>query len=332
MNRRLARILTITLPLCAGTLGCASDPPAAPATMRFEFHSAFLMNLHNFLFDAANHPGRIDRVKWDVPPTVGEMATLHEAVAYYTASFHDRDPLDDDGLRDIRHALSRADDASRQAAGRGLPPSLAAMLDRAAPIYARCLWASQDARNRDWIAHVEALEARYGAKIQPRLERVFQAKFPPSIRDDIVVGTGTFTGAYTDAPPPQSVIPSGWEEYGGLASLEMIWHEASHAGPADHLDDLIQSEARALNREFPDNLWHAAQFEAVGTEVREVLKEDGVDYVPYADKNHVYRGRWAQYVPLLREQWKAWLDGRGDLKDAVDAMLRTRPLAAKPAA
>jgi hypothetical protein len=324
----------LTLALAAGVAGCAHEPPApASSPMRFEFHSAFLMNLHHFLVDAARHPGRIDTVQWTVPPTAAELAAMHEAVAFYATSIGQRDLLFDDQLRDIKHALARADDARQQADGLGLPPALAAMLDRAAPAYARCLWASQDRVNRDWIARVQVLQARYGARIQPRLERIFEARFPASIRDDVVVTTGTFTGAYTDEPPAQTVLPSGWDEYGGLASLEMIWHEASHAGPDERLVGLIESEAHATGRAVPENLWHAALFEAVGVTVADVYASDGVaGYVPYADKRGVYGRGWAPYVPLLHDQWRAWIAGRGTLTGAVDAMLARLPAAPKPVA
>ncbi len=196
------------------------------------------------------------------------------------------------------------------------------MLDRAAPAYARCLWASQDRTNRAWIARVRVLEARYGAQIQPRLERIFESSFPDSIRDDVVVTTGTFTGAYTDAPPPQTVMPSGWDEYDGLAALEMIWHEAAHAGPSDRLEALIEADAKSQGRPVPENLWHAALFEAVGATVSEVLASDGTPgYVEYAEKNGVYRRAWPRYVPALHDEWRAWIAGHGRLKGAVDAML-----------
>ena len=300
--------------------------------MRFEFHSAFLMNLHHFLVDAARHPGRVDAVKWDVPPTADEMAAMHEAVAFYAATFGKRSLLFDDGLRDIKHALARADDLQQRTAGLGLSPELAATLDRVAPIYARCLWTSQDKTNRDWIAHVQVLEARYGAQIQPRLERIFESRFPAAIRDDIVVTTGTLTGAYTDAPPPQTVMPSGWDEYGGPASLEMIWHEASHAGPSDRLEALIETGATAQGRAVPEDLWHAALFEAVGMTVSDVLARDGLaGYVEYAQKNGVYARAWPSYVPVLRDEWQDWLAGRGTLKGAVEAMLSRLPAPRPPA-
>jgi len=324
--------IAATLAAAACLAGCVHEPPA-PDVMRFEFHSAFLMNLHHFLVDAARHPGRIDTTSWTTPPTAAEMAALHEAVAFYAQDIGQRDLLFDEQLGDVKHALARADDAREQADGLGLPPTLAAALDRAAPAYARCLWASQDRINRDWIAHVQGLEARYGARIQPRLERIFDARFPPSIREDVVVTTGTFTGAYTDAPPPQTVIPSGWEEYGGLASLEMIWHEAAHAGAVDRLVDVIEAQAKAAGRPVPDNLWHAALFETVGVTVADVYARDGVaGYVPYADKQGVYSRGWAPYVPLLHDQWRPWIDGRGTLTGAVDAMLARLPAPSKAAA
>lgn len=331
---RFALAMALAVPLSTGLAGCAIEAPAPPSTaMRFEFHSAFLMNLHHFLVDAARHPGRIDAVKWDRSPTPDEMAALHAAAAFYASTFGKRDLLFDDELRDIKHALARADDARQQAGGLGLPPALAAMLDRAAPAYARCLWPAQDRVNRDWIARVQELQARHGAQIQQRLERIFEARFPASIRDDVVVTTGTFTGAYTDGPPPQTVIPSGWEEYGGLASLEMIWHEASHAGPDDRLVDVIEAEARATGRPVPENLWHAALFEAVGVTVADVYARDGVPgYVQYADQRGVYGRGWAAYVPLLHDDWRPWIEGRGTLKGAVDAMLARLPASPRPAA
>ena len=326
-RRRFPCAAALLLSLLAGTVGCASEPvPATATTLRFEFHSAFLMNLHHFLVDAARHPGRIDQVQWTQPPTADELAALHAAVAFYASEFGDRDLLFDDGLRDIKHALARADDNRRSALGLELPPALAELLERAAPGYARCLWPAQDRANRAWIARVERLEARYGASIQPRLERIFEARFPPAIRDDVVVTTGTFTGAYTDAPPPQTVLPGGWPSYDGQAALEMIWHEAAHAGPADHLEETISARAQALGRPVPENLWHAAQFEAVGTVVADVLARDGAPgYVEYAEANGVYRRAWPRFQPLLKEDWRAWLDGKGNLLDAVDRMLARLP-------
>jgi hypothetical protein len=183
----------------------------------------------------------------------------------------------------------------------------------------------QDAANRAWIARVQVLEARYGGAIQPRLERVFGRAFPAAIRDDVVVATGSFQGAYTDEPPPQTVIPSGRADYDGFGALEMIWHEAAHAGPADAVESAIEAEATSRHRTAPDGLWHAAQFWAVGAVVQDALRADGRDYVPYATKNGLYARAWPRYLPLLRADWQAWLDGRGSRDGALGAMVAALP-------
>ncbi len=313
--------------LLANLAGCASQA-TEPTDTRFEFHSAFLMNLHHFLFDAARHPERLAATEWTKPPTPAEMATLREAVATYAATFGKRNLRSDDELAQVRLALARAEDFRKRPEGLGLPPALEAVLARAAPVYAHCLWASQDRRNLDWIARVQVLQARYGAQIQPRLERIFDARYPATIRDDVVVDTGTFTGAYTSTTPPQTVLPSGWPDYDGLAALEMLWHEASHTGPDDRLIAIIETEAGAMGRPAPDDLWHAALFEAVGVTVADVYARAGVrGYVPYAERRNVYGHGWEAYVPLLHGPWRAWIDGSGTLKGAVDAMLAELPAA-----
>jgi hypothetical protein len=332
----LAALLAIGAVLagCAASTSPAPETPAPPsAPVHFEFHSAFLMNLHHFLVDAARHRGRLDGMRWTVAPSQEDMNALHDAVAFYAGTYGKKDLLFDDGMRDIRHALARADDAREDPHGLGLPPALAEALARVAPVYARCLWPAQDRTNRAWIARAEALEGRYGPAIQPRLERVFGARFPAAIRDDVVVNTGTFTGAYTDEPPPQTVLPSGWPEYDGLAALEMIWHEAAHTGPVDRLDEMITAEARATGRAEPEGLWHAALFYAVGDQVADVLKRDGgIDYTPYADRNGVYAHAWAAWLPLLRIDWQAWNDGQGTMEGAVRAMVAKLPPAPAAAA
>ena len=300
--------------------GCASREQPRPG-LRFDFHSSFLLNLHHVLYDAARHPGKLDQLPWTQPPGDAEMAALRESVAFYAAHLASRDLLFDDGLRDVKHALAAADDAREDPRGLGLPPELADALARAAPAYARCLWRAQDAANRAWVARVSVLEARYGGAIEPRLERAFGHAFPARIRDDVVVDTGTFQGAYTDEPPPQTVIPSGRADYDGDAALEMIWHEAAHAIAGDGLEQAVDAAARAAHRPAPEGLWHAAHFYAVGAVVQDVLKAGGVDYVPYATKKGLYARAWPQYLPLLRTDWQDWLDGRTSMEAALRAMI-----------
>jgi len=325
--------LLVSLAMLMSLCGCESEPlPASATTVRFDFHSSFLINLHHFLYDAARHPAGMDLTHWTAAPTPEELAVLRDAVAYYAAHYGTHDLLFDDELRDIKHSLAQADDERQNTRGLALPPALAEALDRVAPVYARCLWQAQNRLNLDWIARVEVLETRYGSDIQPRLERVFGSRFPALIRDDVVVNTGKLQGAYTDAPPPHTVMPSGRSDYDDLAALEMIWHEAAHTGPSGSLEALIETEARAIHRAIQDNLWHAALFYAVGVQVQQVLKlGSGIEYLPYAEKKGLYARAWPQFIPLLGTDWLAWNDGQGTMQAAVKAMVaKLGPESAKP--
>jgi hypothetical protein len=304
----------------------AADAPPAPARPQFDFHSAFLVNLHHFLYDAAVHPRHLDDRAWSAPPTDAEMASLREAVAYYAARYAKRDLLFDDGMRGIDTALATADDARREARGLGLPPELADALDHVAPAYARCLWPAHDAANRAWIARVRVLDARHGAAIRPALERVFEHPMPAVVRDDVVFESGEFTGAYTGDDPPHSILPSGWPEYDGLAALEMIYHEAVHAGADDPLIAAIDAETDATHRPRDEKLWHAAHFYAVGLVVQDVLRRDaGTAYVPYADARGLYARAWSAYLPTLQTDWRAYVEGHGTLREAAKAMVARLP-------
>jgi hypothetical protein len=314
------------LPLLSMPARAADEAPPPPAKSIFDFHSAFLVNLHHFLYDAAVRPKHLEDRAWAAKPGDAEMATLREAVAYYAAHYGQRDLLFDDGMRALDTALAGADDAQRRARGLALPADLAEVLDRAAPVYARCLWPAQDAANRSWIARAKVLDSRYGAAIRPALERVFAHPLPAVVRDDVVFESGEFTGAYTGDDPPHSILPSGWPAYDGLAALEMIYHEAVHAHADEPLMAAIDAATDAAHRPRDEHLWHAAHFYAVGLVVQDVLRRDGgVAYVPYADARGLYARSWSAYLPVLQDDWRAYVEGRGTLQQAARAMVAHLP-------
>jgi hypothetical protein len=311
---------------------CSAASMAAPTSaidvtpthrVRFEFHSAFLMNLHHFLYDAAMHEGKLEKEAWQVAPTRAQMQTLREAVAFYKLHYAKQDLLFDDTMVDIKAALNVADDR-RDATGLKLPSDLITVLNSAAPIYAKCIWAAQDQINQTWIAQVKALDATYGAEIQARIEHDLAHAFPTSpIRDDLVVATGYWAGAYTREEP---VMPSDSEDYRGLASLEMLYHEASHIHVTDTVRNEINADLKAMQRADHHGLWHAVQFYTVGEIVKDVLKRRAnLDYQPYAQKNGVYTRGWSSFVPLLEGPWQSYLQGKVNMQDALNLMVDKLP-------
>ena len=306
-----------------GTFDAKAPEPVKP--VRFEFHDGLLMNLHHFLVDAARNPDHLEHAPWAQPPSPQELAALRAAAAYYALHYGKQQVFDDD-MTAIKHALSVRDGLG-SADGLGLPPELAAVLDGVEPIYARVLWPTHRQADEAWINNVTTLNARHGEEIQSRLEHAFSHAFPASIRVDVVYDNGDFRGAYTDSPPPQTVMPSSRGAYNGEASLEMLWHEASHAGAIDTLQADIDADAKALHRKAPEDLWHVALFYTVGYVVQDVYREtEGLDYTPYAVKRGLYtHGSWQLSDALLETRWLPWLQGQGSMREAVTKLVSGLP-------
>src|SRR4051812_17117455 len=69
---------------------------------KLEFHSAFLMNLHHFLFNLGVHPEQLEKTNWLVAPSTDEMMAMRSAVAYYRDNYAKRDLLFDEQMTSIK--------------------------------------------------------------------------------------------------------------------------------------------------------------------------------------------------------------------------------------
>jgi hypothetical protein len=328
-----AFVLTLACcaPALAGTPAMAPLPTPVPTTVsrlahgrvHFDYHSGFLMNLHHTLYNLAMHPKRAYVFLRRATPA--EAADMRAALAFYRARYRGRDLLFDDGMAAIKRALSVDDDARRDPHGLGLPAGLDEALARAAPAYARMAWADDDAVNRAWIERARELDARYGAAVQAAVERGLGAGFPAQpVRIDLVGETGVRQGGYTDT---QIVIPAGRPSYQDLASLEMLYHEAAHVESSGRLEKAIAAQAAADGRDTDSQLWHVLQFYTVGAAVTEVLARDHLAYVQYAEREGLYKGPFAPYVPMIAADWKPWLAGREGWQDAIEHMVARLPAA-----
>lgn len=296
---------------------------APPQRVGFDFHSAFLMNLHHFLYDAAVHQDTLATFAWQTPPSAQELATLASAVQFYPTHYASLDLLDDPVMVRIKRGLS-VDDERREVRGLDLPPALASVLGDAAPVYAKYLWPLHDKRNRAWIADAKALDSAYGAQVQAGIEGPMEASFPLApIRTDVVFDSGTRQGAYTDE---QIVIPSARADYQQAASLEMLYHEASHTTVTTRLEEAIERRLKATGRRDASDLWHVVQFYTVGAVTRDVLARHGENgYRPYADKRGLYERHWAPYMPVIDTVWREHMAGKVSLQKAVEQMVARLP-------
>ena len=315
-----AELLRRSLPVfLLAAVACASAAPQhAPERPLFAFQSNFWVNLHHFARAVARGmpaPGEL---------SAAERSTWDEGVAFYRDRYMNRDLVFDDGMAAINNALRVvAGTASLGAAP--LDPELKATLERLAPIYRAHWWPAHDAANRAWIAAVEPLLRRHGAALSRRIAASFDQSWPSEpIPVDLSVTAGP-VGAYTTSPPTHTTIAPG-PGYGGLASLEMLFHEASHAW-GKKLDDEIRESAAARHKTVPPQLWHAVLFYNAGELTRRTLLEDGVsDYVEYAVRQNVYPNLCgAGCHELVAEAWNPHLDDRASIEEALDGLVAAWP-------
>lgn len=325
MHRSSLVLIAALLGTPFGTAAADAPPSAQGAPVQraqFAYHSAFLMNLHHFLFNLAVHPSELAPLLQKTRATPREAAVLRMAVAFYRTNYAQRDLLFDETMAVIKRALS-VQDERRDPSGLALPDGLPAVLKAAGPAYARLAWTLDDAANRAWIAEAQRLDARYGAAVQAAVEHGLGAGFPRApVRIDVVRETGKRQGAYTDT---QVVIPAGRPSYQGLASLEMLYHEAAHVQSADALEAAIAARLKAAGKPTDSELWHVLHFYTVGAAVAAAVKPDGVAYEPYADRVGLFKSYWAAYVPLIEADWAPWLAGREGMEDALDHMVQRLP-------
>lgn len=120
--------------------------------------------------------------------------------------------------------------------------------------------------------------------------------------------------------PAHTVISSADPGYAGDASLEMIFHEASHL-LSDPLEKMIERAAARRGREAPRDLWHAIVF-FVGGEVAK--RSLGAAYVPYADKQGMW-ARWSSFEAPVRRECGPVVDGSQTLEVAVAKIVDALP-------
>ena len=326
MKKSVALLLVVVFTFVSQGMARAapgSNKPPSVHRLTFAFHSAFLMNLHHFLYDMAVHKEKLAHVEWQITPTQDEITALAKAVNFYAVNYASLEIRDDPPLVSIKRALS-VEDSRHDLTGLGLPADLAAVLESVAPVYAKSLWPVHDKSNRAWITQASALDTAYGAEIQTAIEHHMAAQFPSlPIRVDLVFDTGSRQGAYTDE---QTVMPSGRADYQKLASLEMLYHEASHTTVTAPLEEALSARL-GTGRNRDSDLWHVVQFYTVGAVTRDVLAKHGeLGYQPYADKRGLYKGYWSPLMPAVETAWPDHMAGKTDLQQAVRQMVDRLPL------
>jgi hypothetical protein len=327
-DRLLRLILAAVAVAVAGVL---AGPPALSARQAVAaplvFRDAFWISLHHFLYvlgRASNGESDATRDAVASAPLEVEAASLgtadrdtwQAAVAGYARDLAKLDAVFSDRLIDVSLALAATpDDAVRP----NLPKeaTVAAVLERAAPIYRREFHPAHRAANARAIAAIQPLVAKHAASMIARVERAWQQRWPAAGVPILVSGYTNWAGAYSTRGP--LVVMAGTDErLHGETGFEIVFHEALH-----QWDDAMQNRLKAAGartgRPVPAQLNHAMIFYAAGDAAR---REFGSAYAPYADRFGIWTRGSGAFKPALDAHWKPYLDGSGTLDDTLDAMLR----------
>jgi hypothetical protein len=284
------------------------------------FYSDFWMNLHHTLYGAAwakrpdagtlrAYAGPLPSAL-DAPMTAEERAAWDKAVAYYDKHVADRDLLFGRGMVALKTALTNGDLASEKVGN-----DLETVLETAAPIYRRYFWPAHDRANRAWIAATVDRMKSVGPDTIQRLEKFYGVTwFASPVRADIV-WVGNRQGAYTTLDPAHATISSGDPDNREWTSVEIVFHEFSHA----LVRQLQASLDQALGTLARDHrvLWHVVQFYLTGAAVQQALKAKGVDYVPYMYSTGLFERAWSLYREVLDANWRPYVEGARSLDEAI---------------
>jgi hypothetical protein len=187
----------------------------------------------------------------------------------------------------------------------------------AAPAYDRCHWAAQDASNRRWIERAITLLKVYEQVLAERLPQVYGAAWARlPYRIDIVDSVSQLGGNAQFFVPagPHILIASSAPANQDLATLEAVFHEASHS-LAGSMEEALRRAARARGSTVPNDLPHAMIFYLTGETVRRVLEQAGESYTPWLYSLKLWPDNVREVLP---KTLSPYLNGQGTLLQAID--------------
>lgn len=317
MDRRQA----LGLLAAAGPLSALAQDLTPEWPLPFRLRSRFWMNLHHVLAELVQPDSEL--ADWRQPkgwPDT-EAQAWHSAQQRYREAFAEADIPFDERFQALRLALLGIADAQplpRQAPA--LHP-FGQALEQAAGPYRRHLWSRHAALNEAWIQQAQPLLVNHGPQLRERLEAVLQPTLPQYIPVDVVAYAANFAGAYTHPGPAHTIMPSTRKSYQGDASLEMLFHEASHTGMDSRLIRDINALLAPRGLTDQRGLWHATQFFTVGHLTQGVLAEAGRAYEPYALRWRVLQRAWPFAIAPLAAHWLPYLEGRLGRDEALAALV-----------
>ena len=306
---------------CAAALILTTSSPHTQAPALFDFHSAFWINEHVFLHALSRTNSPIGEM---LPgnATPAEHEQWRNAVTVYGERHGSQSLLANVGLIILTGRLADAE-SEPSLEKVDISVEARAVLEGAAPVYRRYWWPSHDAANRRFMMNLQPLLDRHGAEIAARLAKSYGTVWPDRpIRVDVVPDASPPGNAHTTIYPTHIKIAAADPRHAGLAALELIFHEASHAWGPPLMKDVDDAAARA-GKPVPGNLWHAILFFNAGFITADVLRAAGIArYEMYGDSQGVFDRLLKGSRAPMAEYWPLYLTGRISREEAVQRIVQ----------
>jgi hypothetical protein len=295
----------------------------------FVFHTdGFWLNLHHFLYVLGRAENKErdssreavagvtdDQERGFEKLTAKEEMIWRQAVASYSAGPSKKDVVFDDPLRAVTNALARADDA-KSLTGSKVDPAIAAILQRAAPVYRKAWWKKHHDANQNWHKVIQSLVDRHGAPVVAFITDRYKFQWPPAGFPIHISAYANWAGAYSTTGH-LLVLSSQSPSLQGTYGLETIFHEGIHQWD-DQVSEVLREQAKKVNKVVPRSMSHALIFFTAGEAVRRVLPE----HVPYAEKFGIWPRSLGPMKVALEEIWKPYLDGHGTRDEAFAELIK----------
>jgi len=311
----------------------AAQQSVAPRFFTFETDE-FWLNLHHFLYvlgrAEAKTPDSMEAAVAGAPReaerglqglTRDEQMTWAGAVSAYAAGLSLRSNLEA-SMTSVTRALAGIGDRPNLA-GISIDPAVAAVLERAAPIYRKAWWTPHRDANRAWRSSAESLVDRYGRPTIEFVSKAYGAAWPASGYPVHICGYANFGGAYSIGGANFVIVASITDVNDGLHGLEIMVHEGMHQWDGQ-MSATLSGHARTLNVSVPRDLTHAMIFFTAGEAVRRIDPA----YVPVADAFDVWPKQLSgaslpaqRLKPVLEEAWEPYLRGSGTRDEALAALV-----------
>jgi hypothetical protein len=300
------------------------------ATPIFNFQTdGFWLNLHHFLYVLGRVEAKMPDIKREAVAgapadqeqglkalSESDQKIWREAVSFYATGLSKQDTVFDASLVEVTNQLKRAA-SDRPASTAKIDPAIAAVLDRAAPIYRRAWWTKHRDANRAWLASQQDPLKRYGPQVLAYVTRAYQEPWEKGGYPVNISAWSNWAGAYSTSFN-LLVVSSLNAGNQGVHGFEITFHEAMHQWD-EEIDARLMQLAKTHGLKFNDLLSHAMIFYTTGEAVRSVVP----GHTPYAELAGIWKGRMGSFKPALDAHWKPYLDGKETLDAALLGLLKS---------